>query len=315
MSKKAYFDWKNTYKSHKYVDYSAVAMFEGTSLAISGLDTMELTTVLLVTTLGWSGLAITSTVTGKTITVSGSGMSVSDGDVLYLKNVEHPIRNNVTMSLQASNPGSSAVKKFGNLFIGAIVGGSLVLRSAGSGGYVTPAPVTTVEQVFIPITLAEDGSVPPAIEEVITSGNGAIRVRKFGGVGGTIVHDVVFPWEVPTDLVAASGIKFTVVGVLTETTGINTENVSFKLSGYSKGNGESIGGAFGSEVEVNLPSVSYAQYDRFKSYQSTTITVLTLAAGDTAFLHFERDTADASDNYLQPIGVSGIIIEWTRQGS
>ena len=107
MAKKPYFDWRKSYTSHKFIDYSAVAKFEGTCLAIAGLDSMEVVSVLLPvpsTTLTWSGLTITSTVTGKTITVTGSGMSVADGDVLYLKNVEHPILDNVSMPLRAAPP-------------------------------------------------------------------------------------------------------------------------------------------------------------------------------------------------------------------
>lgn len=312
MSKKAFFDWRNSYKSHQYVDYSAIAMFEGTSLSIAGLDSMELVTSITTTTLTWSGLTITSTITGKMITVSGSGMTVSDGDVLYLRNVEHPIKDDTTMTLQASSPRSSAAKKFGNLFIGAVVGGALVLRSGSASSAATP---TFKEHTFIPIEWAIDGSVPPDALATITSGNGSIRTRKFGGVGGVTVQDVVIPWEVPEDIVAGSGIKFTVVGVITEAAGITTENVSFKMSGYSGGNGDSINGTFGTEIEVNVPSTAYPQYDRFKSEQSDTVTVTDLAAGETAFLHFERDTADGSDSYLEPIGVYGVVLEWTRRTS
>lgn len=313
MGSKTYFNWKNAHKSHKYVDYSAVAIFEEPSLSIAGLDSMELTVGIppLPSTVTWSGLTITSALTGKTITVSGSGMSVSEGDVLYLKNVDHPIRDNKTLSLRASAPSRSSVKKFGNLFIGAVVDGALLLRSQGSQGSVPP--LTFKEYSFIPIAAAEDGAVPPAAVAVVTSGNGSISAREFGGAAGDTVHDVVVPWEVPEDITAGEGIKFTVVGVLSDVTGITTENVSFKLSGYSVGNSDSISGTFGTEVEVNIPTTTYSQYDRFKSNQSSTVTVTSLVAGETAFLHFERDTADVSDNYLKPIGVAGIIIESTRE--
>jgi hypothetical protein len=234
---------------------------------------------------------------------------------LYLENVTHPFKEDRSMPLKATSPTNRRVKKFGNLFIGAIVGGALVLRSAGSSGGGGSVTYTFSEHAFIPIEWAEDGAAPPDAAEVITSGNGSVRVSKFGGGFGSIVHDVVIPWEVPEDIVTTDGIKFTVVGVITQATGITTENVSFKLSGYSVRNGNSINGTFGSEVEVNLPSAAYPQYDRFKSEQSTEVTVTNLDAGETAFLHFERDTADASDTYAQPIGVYGVVLEWTRSAT
>ena len=136
--KKTYFKWDGSHKEHKFIDYSAIAMFEGTSLSITGLDTMELVTAIT-TTLSWSGVVITSSITGKSITITGSGMNVSDGDILFLENVEYPIIEDVSMALKAAAPSSRKVKKFGNLFLGAVVDGSLSLRSAGSGGTATSA--------------------------------------------------------------------------------------------------------------------------------------------------------------------------------
>jgi hypothetical protein len=318
MTLKNFFDWRNSYKSHRYVDYSAIAMFEGSSLAIAGLDTMQLAVAGIppATTLTWSGLTITSTLTGKTITVSGSGMAVNDGDILYLKNVDHPIENNVNMPLQASSPGNKAVRKFGNLFLGAVVNGSLVLRAAATSTSSATPSYTFLERSFIPIEWAEDGSAPPDAIAPVTAGNGTIQAREFGGLSGSTVHDVVIPWEVPEDIVVASDIKFTVLGVVTSATYIKSnEDVSFKLSGYSVGSRDSISGTFGTEVEVNLPATGYAQYARFKSNQSRTVTITNLASGELVFLHLERDTADANDNYAQPIGVYGIVLEWTRNAS
>ena len=66
---------------------------------------------------------------------------------------------------------------------------------------------------------------------------------------------------------------------------------------------------------MNIPSTTYVQYDRFKSEQSSVVNVIGLGAGEAAFLHFERDTADSSDDYAKPIGVYGIVLEWTRSTS
>jgi hypothetical protein len=128
----------------------------------------------------------------------------------------------------------------------------------------------------------------------------------------------VFPWPVPEDIDATKGIKFKVRGIITSATAPAAgEGVSFKLSGYSRGTGDTLDGAFGGEVESATADLHAAgvdaQYDLFTTTLSTTVTVTDLAKGELAMLHFERDTADADDDYGQDVGVIEVIIEYYRK--
>lgn len=171
------------------------------------------------------------------------------------------------------------------------------------------------ENTTIDIGYAQDGSAPPAIEDVVTQTNGSIRARIFSH---SSVQDVVIPWRVPDDIYASSGIKFKVHGIITSSTAPAAgEGVSFKLSGYSRGTGDSLTGTFGTEVEANITDLDAvgvnAQYDLFSTAYSGTVTITDLAVGELVMLHFERDTADSDDDYAQDVGVIGITIQWTRQ--
>jgi len=170
------------------------------------------------------------------------------------------------------------------------------------------------EECFIPIGWARDGAAPPAGTEDVTSGTGSVQVRKFDDA---TVEDVIIPWQIPEDIVAADGITFQVIGIITEATApAATEGVSFKLSGYSITTGDALNGAFGTEVESANTDLNAAgctaQYDVFYTVESTAVTVTGLTAGEIAILHFERDTADADDDYAQDVGIIGIIIRYNR---
>lgn len=171
----------------------------------------------------------------------------------------------------------------------------------------------TAAYTYIPIEWCHDGAVPPAIALEVASGSGTVMAREFGGAAGGTVQDVVCPWEVPEDIVASSGIKFAVTGIITNATGPTTVGVSFKLSGYSIGDNDPLSGTFGAEVESARSGVTMVQYDRLQSTDySAVVTVTDLAAGEEALLHFERDTAAAADTYVKPIGVTGIRIKYER---
>jgi len=55
-----------------------------------------------------------------------------------------------------------------------------------------------------------------------------------------------------------------------------------------------------------------AQYDRFTTTLSGTVTVTDLAAGELMMLKLERDHDHASDTYGQLLGVTGITLEIVR---
>lgn len=170
--------------------------------------------------------------------------------------------------------------------------------------------VTIKDSEFIPIEWAINGDVPPDAAETISSGSGEIVVRKFSG---TASQDVKIPWEVPPDLAAGGEIKFQAVGVITEATAPSNEGISFKLSGYSVDDDESIGGPTGSESESKKTGMSHAQYDLFKTDLSDAVTIAGLGSGELALLKLYRDHDDTDDSYAQKIGVSGVVIKFTRE--
>jgi hypothetical protein len=172
-----------------------------------------------------------------------------------------------------------------------------------------------LETIFMRIGRAEDGvTQAPAAEELITSTNGKVRVRKFDS---STDEDVIFPWEIPDDCKVADGIKFSVCGVITEATApASGEGVAFQLSGYSIGIGDSINGTFGTAIvskdaDLNASGAD-TQYDRFKTTLSGTVTVTDLAAGELAMIHLNRDVSDSDDDYAQDVGVYGLLIQYTK---
>lgn len=171
------------------------------------------------------------------------------------------------------------------------------------------AGISIKDYEFLPIEWAINGSASPAAASLVTNSSGKTMVRDFAS---DATEDVVFNWEVPPDIDTTAGIKFWVVGVITDATGPSSEGVNFELSGYSVGDNDDIDGTFGTLQDSDISSGTYAQYDRFKSAKSSTITITNLAAEELAMLKFQRDHDDAGDDYGQDIGVSGIWIEYTK---
>lgn len=170
------------------------------------------------------------------------------------------------------------------------------------------------EYVFLPIDWAEDGAAPPEVSGLITSGNGSVRCRKFDDAS---VEDVVFPWEVPSDIDASAGIEFSVMGIITESSPPSgTDGIVFNMQGYSIGQGDPLGAGFGGEIPSNIVDFDAVgvnlQYDRFKTVLSSgPVVIAALAAGELAMLRVERDTAGAY-TYGEDVGVYGILIQYTR---
>lgn len=145
--------------------------------------------------------------------------------------------------------------------------------------------------------------------EEYTSTNGKVFARTFAHDS---TEDVIFAVEVPEDIVAASGVKFKVHCLVTAATGPSNEGVAFLLSGYSIGNGDALNGTFGTQVASTATARTDAQYDRFTTTLSGTVTITNLAAGELMMLKLERDHDHASDDYGQLIGVTGITLEIVR---
>jgi hypothetical protein len=163
---------------------------------------------------------------------------------------------------------------------------------------------------YIAIEWAEDGAVAPAVPEAIIDVNGKIRVRKFDDAAS---EDVVFPWETPSDIWTRGGVTFYAQLLVTESTAPSSEGVACVLSGYCSGDGDSLNGTFGAEVESRTGDFSDLQYDFRKTEESGKVTITGLAGGEIAMLKFYRDHDSVNDTYGQDIGVTGIKLFFTRK--
>jgi len=240
-------------------------------------------------------------------------LTASDGDQAFVK-INPEIDQSgtagyIALLVDAGETGTGS----GDNFLLDLQVDSASVVSVANDGALTGAEYK--EQAFFPIAWAIDGSSAPDSIEDVVSGSGSVAVRTFDSAA---VEDVVIPWRVPSDIVAADGIKFSVTGIITNATApAATEGVSFKLSGYSVGTGDALDGTFGTEVESNDTDLNAsgctAQYDVFHTAESGTVTITDLAADELVMLHFERDTADADDDYGQDIGIVGITIAYTKQ--
>jgi len=90
----------------------------------------------------------------------------------------------------------------------------------------------------------------------------------------------------------------------------STEGWVFFLQGASIGTGDALGATLGTAVKSTVVDVSHAQNDIVYSTKSAAITITDLAAGELALLKLYRDISDADDDYVQDVGISGIIITY-----
>jgi len=168
---------------------------------------------------------------------------------------------------------------------------------------------------FIPIGDMLDTTYAPAALALYGDDTGKIGVREFLGTGAAD-SIVLVPWEVPNDYV--SGFMFRVVGWIGDyTTPAAAEGVYFALCGRSIAMGESLTGAFGAARGSLLDDLNSegctALYDRFITGLSSDVAVTGIAANETAMLELRRDIDSATDTYEQPVGVSGIWIQYDRK--
>ena len=171
-----------------------------------------------------------------------------------------------------------------------------------------------LEYAVLPIEWAEDGASAPASPVLYSHGtNGRVRVRKFSG---TANQDVIFNWTVPDDCKASSGLKYKVRGIVTEATlPTSGEGVNFWLSGYSCGQGDHCDDSFGTPIAAGVADLfgsGCTGSDYYVTSFSNTVTITNLAAGEEAVLHFVRGATGATDTYAQFIGVSEVVLQWTR---
>jgi len=254
--------------------------------------------------LTWEQFVIYSPISGKAITVNASSGFINDGDLIYIRNVEHPFEN-TTMSLSIGSPTSHNARKPTNLFLGVRDGSGIYLFPSGGGTGVPPPSFK--EELFIPISAMSDGDAPPAVLEDVTAGNAVIQVRKFDAA---IPKDVRASWEIPEDIVIDSGIDFKISGVFSAAS-MSGQGIVFEVKGYPIGDNDSVHYAWGSKASV-IVTDNYTQNDRL-STPFNPIVLTDLAAGKLAMLHFQRAASHTSDDYPYDFAVSGIKLQWTRE--
>lgn len=160
-------------------------------------------------------------------------------------------------------------------------------------------------EVFIPIDWAEDGAAPPEAAAAVASGTGSIRARAFDAAAD---EDVIISWRVPNNIYEAGLVKYKVHTVVTSATGPSSEGYSFQLSGFSLGTNDGLNGTYGTEVTSEIGSLTASQYDVVDTDQSADVTITGLLRDEIAILNLHRDTDDATDDYAQDVGVTGITI-------
>ena len=300
---KSYLDWESIGRSRKWLDYGLLCMYESAAMILIGADSFEF--VGMTSILSWDGFSIYSPISGAAITVNSGSVSANEGDLIFIRNVDHPFKNE-TKSLSTGAPNDKATRKPTNLFLGVISGGSVYLFPSAD----RPEPVETafLEQTYLPIADALDGASPPAALSTLSSGNGSLSVRQFQA-GST--YDVVFPWEVPLDLSVGDDIRVQVLAAIPGT-GMSSNTVVFGLKAYCLGDNDSINAAWGTERRLT-PSGTYAQYDRLQTAFSGALIIPNLAQGELVMLHLDRQGGDIKDDFVYSIAVSGVRIQWTRK--
>jgi hypothetical protein len=110
-------------------------------------------------------------------------------------------------------------------------------------------------------------------------------------------------------------LYFQVVGWITSATApIANEGVAFSLAGFSLGQGDAINGAFGAAAMSKIANMGEegvdTQYDRFITAISAAVVVTDILARETAMLRVQREVGEVEDDYVQDVGVSGVVLHY-----
>ncbi len=170
---------------------------------------------------------------------------------------------------------------------------------------VSLASIKDYDPIFIEWML--EGTASPEAATILTSTNKVV-VRNFDDASD---EDLLFYWEVPADLTGGT-INFQVVTWISNATGPSNEGWAFFLQGASIGNGDILSTTLGTAVKSSITARTDSQYDRVVTALSGAVTITDLAAGETVLFKLYRDVSDADDTYAQDIGVSAVIIKYSR---
>ena len=167
-----------------------------------------------------------------------------------------------------------------------------------------------LEETFIPIEWCEDGATPPALTEVLTSGNGSVRIRKFDS---TTDEDVIFPWEMPSSMLAENGLMVSVIGYMSEATASGI-SMSFEFQRYHIASGGQLGGTFASPVNTSIGYITHTQYKRFMTTEALLdCSSASFLPGETMMIKVTRDNTALASNYANDLGVYGFRLRWVAR--
>lgn len=303
-----FMEWPGPIKKwDSYADWAMFVFAETAHLIIAGAESILFTPASNQITV--PALQIVSPLGGGVITTNVLTLAtITDGQFVYIKDVEFPIRSNATKSLTIGSLSNKSDRRADRIFLGVRDGDTVYFRTQMGS---TAGGIRFKETDFIPIEWSEDLAkydVPDAAEQV-EDDDGSIRVRKFSG---TTSQYVVLPWEVPEDIVVSAGIEYQVVGFFTDSQFLaaSAHTLLFRLSGYSIGHGDPLDGTSGAYQVATLSGETHAQNDRFALDWSPTVTITDLARGELGMLLFRRDAADV---YPDPVGIYGVKIRYTRE--
>jgi hypothetical protein len=297
-----YLDWKAAQQRHYFDDFVFLAQIEDTCLVLTGVDTLRMTlNPILGDTLRWGVLKLVSTLTGKVVTVASGSSAIRDGDVIYVRDVKHPIENQ-TVSLHVERAGSRDVKKFGNIFLGTRVGTALMMRPAGK---VTGDIVRLDGDAYLPISEAENGGAAPGALTSYVDGDARVRVRLFVRASGDTVH---YTWETPKDLNVLEPVTARWYGIVTGSEILVTESTRFGLSGFVTTDAGDLDGTFGATA-YSVSSGAHALGTRIMG-SLVTLDLSNLGPNRLVQLRLQRDTGDA---YVGSVYIYGVKLYYKRE--
>jgi hypothetical protein len=294
-------DWvKPIRRWKKYDDYALIASLEISHLIIQGADDVAFSAPNLQV----PALTIASPLGKGLITTNPFSGTISNGQAIYIKDVEFPITGSTVKNLTVGNLAQKKERRTDRIFLGMRNGDAVYFR----GQTEQPSPAVGQYGIeFFPISRGADTtSGNPTALAVFNRNDASIHIRNFSA---SINNNLRFAWEVPTNLDDTEIVEFRVLGLFS-TNGMTTQSMSFKMKGYCVGDNEDVDGTYGTEAEVVI-SGAYSYGDRFASAWQT-VDIPGLATDKLAMLNFRRDPSDGDDTYLTQIGIYGVQIRYTK---
>jgi hypothetical protein len=163
-------------------------------------------------------------------------------------------------------------------------------------------------------TLLDTSANNPAAATNVCSGDVYLPFQ-FKAYAGDGQEGVKFSWYTPHDLDATAGIKIQLILIQSsDTEPVADEGMEFEVAGCSISGNESGDCTIGAVTEItdaDLSGDTSEECDIWYTAQTAAITNITgLAANEVTQFTLVRDFDDPDDDYVQDIGVVGIVLEY-----